>query len=339
MKKHALILFGIAGTLIWTRPALADKLHLHNGDQFSGTILNASNPKNLQFKTAFGQVIDVPWSTIAGLYDDDNVPVPFPSKPEPVRMAAPVSLDAPPAPPVQKQIPEPPAPEPETASKEQKDGIKWSGRFNLGASLQTGNTEQNSFVTDANIKARIDEKNRVGLKADFTREEDEGDLTEKNASIKGTYDYFFNEEFFLNNSLKFETDEIDQVNLRTTASTGLGHQVFDREDLKLQYIIGPSYLRTDYEDDEDESSLAGRWDFDYEQAFYDRLFELFQNHEFLVPSDDTGAFLFESSTGVRLPIRNGIVGTAQIDFDWNNDPALGTTEDDTEYSLKLGYEW
>ena len=55
--------------------------------------------------------------------------------------------------------------------------------------------------------------------------------------------------------------------------------------------------------------------------------------------DDTEGFLYDGETGVRFPIAKIMTGSAQVDFDWDNDPAPGVKENDTKYSLKLGYEF
>lgn len=215
----------------------------------------------------------------------------------------------------------------------------WSGRVNFGASLQTGNTEQDAINADATIKAKWNEAHRSTLKAEYNRENEDGDTTEDNKSIEGQHDYFFTPKWFLNGTLGFEQNEIDEIDLRTKAGFGLGHQPYDRDDLHLQYVLGPTYLHEEFASGNREDSLAARWSLDYDQKFWDEVIQLFHEHEFLVPGDDTDAYLFDSKSGVRVPLKNGLVATGEIDFEWDNDPEPGVVEDDTTYGLKLGYEW
>lgn len=218
-------------------------------------------------------------------------------------------------------------------------GAVWSGRINAGASLQTGNTENSAITIDGALKAKWNDKHRATIKAEYNREEDDGDVTEDNRKLSAMYDYFFAEQWFMNTNVSFEQDEIDEIDLRSIAGIGIGHQPFESEELNLQYVLGPSYLHTEYEDGDSEDSLAARWALDYDQYYWDKTLQGFHEHELLVPTDDTDGFLFDSKTGLRLPIRNGIVGTAEVDFEWDNKPEPGIKEDDTTYSLKLGYEW
>ena len=218
-------------------------------------------------------------------------------------------------------------------------GVNWKGRVNFGASLQTGNTEEEALNADATLSAKWAEVHRATLKADYNFETNDDVETEDNKSIEGQYDYFFAEKWFFNSVVGFEQDDIDQLDLRTTAGIGLGYQPYESDDLNLQFVLGPTYLHEEFENGTEEDDLAARWALDYDQRIWDNALQLFHEHEILTPVEETDRFLFQSESGVRVPINKGLVATAQIDFDWDNEPEPGVVEDDTLYSLKLGYEW
>lgn len=217
-------------------------------------------------------------------------------------------------------------------------GGEITGLANLAASLQTGNTEQNAIGGDAEVKIKWD-KSRARMKAEISREKDEGELTEDNRKVTLNYDYFYTEKWFLNTKGSAEQDKISDIDLRTTLGVGIGHQPFDTQALSLNYVLGAAYLREELENGDTEDSLAGEWSLDFKKKFNEGKFEFYHDHELLVPSDDTGAFLVETNTGVRTPLGMGIVAGFEVSFDWDNDPAPGRVEDDTEYRFKIGYEW
>ncbi|MBX2834602.1 MAG: DUF481 domain-containing protein [Micavibrio sp.] len=218
-------------------------------------------------------------------------------------------------------------------------GADWEGRINAGASLQTGNTESDAINLDTTIKAKWNDIHRATLKAEYNRETEDDLKTENNKMVEGQYDYFLHEKWFLNSNLGFEQDEISELDLRTTAGAGLGYQPYESDDLNLQFILGPSYLHEEYEGGSEDDALAAHWSMDYDQKIIDDMFEIFHEHEILVPSDDADAFLFNSKSGIRIPLKKGLVATGEIDFDWDNAPETGVKEDDTTYAAKLGYEW
>lgn len=217
-------------------------------------------------------------------------------------------------------------------------GADWSGNINLGADLKTGNSESSGINADAQIKAKW-EKHRLGLEGEYNREEDDGDVNVDNRWAKLTHDYFFARKWFIETSGKYEQDEIADIDYRATIASGLGYQPYDEDDLSLKFVLGPGYQFEEFENGTSGDSTIVNWAMDYSQKFYDDLFRLFHNHDITAPTEDFDAWLFQSESGIRVPIRRGIVATGEVDFDWDNDPAPGKKEDDTTYAIKLGYEW
>lgn len=257
--------------------AQADRLVLNNGDQISGTVMLMKDPNALRFHTSFNQTIKVPWDQVNAVYTQNGQAMELPAHAKTLVQAARVATSKPPVTTAPIKLKPPPGIEsaklsstttavanantqttaqvtaPATVAKAttvEDDlfwGAKWSGRANAGVSLQTGNTEQDSISLDAQLKAKWGDKHRATLEAEYNRETDDGDVTEDNRTLRGLYDYFFDDQWFMNTTLGFEQDDIDLVDLRTTAGLGLGYQAYERDDLNLQFILGPSYLRTEFE--------------------------------------------------------------------------------------------
>lgn len=217
--------------------------------------------------------------------------------------------------------------------------IKWSGEVNAGALLQTGNTQKNAIRLDAEVQARR-EKDRFIGRFEYDRAEDDGTLTEDETEIEGVYDYFFKPKWFYNADVKFTQDDISNIDLRTEAGFGIGYQQYESDTLNLKYIMGAEYIREDFANNGGvEEDIAATWQLDYDQKFYDEILTLFHNHDVEVPIGQTDAFTFESETGLKVPVAVNLDGTFKVEFDWDNDPALGVKEDDTKYTLSLGYSW
>jgi len=339
--------------------ALADIVALHNGDRLSGTVMDMTQPDGLHFRASFGQQMLIPWGDVADVRNAAALPLPVyapyqqqagnvfltrPAAPQGTKQAT--RQAAPQVNPAQTVVPQPlaapaPAPAPEATEPEDKSGwlgALWSGRINAGASLQEGNTEKETLALDGTAKAKWD-NHRATIAAEYDYEEDAGAVTEDEQSLDLAYDYFYTEKWFINSHVNFEMDELSNIDLRSEYGVGLGYQPYESDDLNLQLIAGPSYITDDFTNGRSEDDMTIGWSVDYDQRFWEKAFQIFHNHNLDVPADDTDAYLFESKTGIRLPIKGGIVGTAEIDYDWDNAPAAGVTEGDTKYSLKLGYEW
>lgn len=303
-----------------------DTLILKNGDRISGHI--TQGPEGMiAFQTHYGAELAIPVSQImavqngAGeIYSADMTPSP---KTEEITEA------------VTEEVAKT---EPAAGFDENNPSkYKWSGRVNLGASLDDGNNQKKALTGDAEVKAR-NEKNRwiAGLDANFAN--DEGTETENDQSLFGEYNRFLSEKWFVGLRQEFERDKIALLDLRSSTGPFAGYQFFEEEDLNLRVKFGADYIYEDFETGDTEENIAASWGLDYDQTFWEAL-TLFHDHTFDLPVDETEAFIFQSKTGVRVPVAKNLVGTAQVDFDWDNAPATGIREEDTSYSLKLGYEW
>ena len=314
MKHLSFLLVLFAFTL----PAQAETITFTNGDRLSGTVVG-NTMSGIRFQTNFGQEVFIPYEQIA-----DNTQV-ISTTPQTQQTAN--------AQPVEKEIASiEPAAGPET-------GVKWSGSVNLGGNLQDGNTQRNALTLDSEATARRKD-DRFKVSFDYNMAEEGGTQTEDEITLEGVYDYFFNPKWFANSNLKFQRDKISNIDLRSEFGLGLGHQVYETDDLNLQYILGLSYIREDFTTPADrEENIALSWSYDYDQKFFDDSLTLFHNHGLDIPIDETDAWLFDSETGVKVPVAKKLDGTLQVDYDWDNNPAAGIEKDDVTYKATLGYSW
>lgn len=350
-------------------PAQAETLRLKNGDSISGHIKTRNTGEGVLLHSSFGQDIYIKWHHIHSI---DDIPVQTDEKTDfapvvathtpPLVSTVPLNLHITKAyntantqqdmqaphtivaekPASAQNNTEPQAVKDieiaETSPRTEDKKLKFSGRVNFGSSLQTGNSEKSSINADTAVQTKKD-AHRFEAKMSYNRAKDEGDVTVDNTQVEFLYDYFFRKKWFLNSNIGFERDKISDLDSRMTFGLGLGHQVYESDDLNLKYSMGTTYINEEFSNNTSDSNLALSWALDYNQKVLAQKYDLFHNHKILSPFEDTGAFLFESTTGLRIPLIKNIIGTAEVQFDWDNDPPIGTTEDDTIYSMKLGYEW
>lgn len=312
-----------------------DRLFLKNGDRLTGEILSRS-PARVRMQTSVG-VLYIKSNTIdrveSGSFTKiDLVGQGTASTPPPIAQPA---HETTPMPSIETADVETPSP---TIDETGLWGAKWSGDANVGLEFETGNSDSQNYNIDASTTAKWD-KHRLGLGADYEFEEEDGIRVTDDRELAAFYNYFFAEKWFWDNQLKLEQEKVDELDLRSTFTSGLGYQFYDRDDLALKVTFGPGYEHEDYANKDATDEFTANWTLDYEQGFNDDFVRIFHNHDLGSPADELSSFLFESESGVKIPLRNNIIATGEIEFDWNNDPANGEKEDDTTYSVKIGYEW
>lgn len=217
-------------------------------------------------------------------------------------------------------------------------GYKWTGRVNFGGVLTDGNANRSAVNLDGLARAR-DEKNRFTVGAELRFAEEDGNETENEYMAYGEYDRFISDKMFAGTRVSYEIDEIAELDRRIKVGPYVGYQYFESDPLNLSMRVGIDYIDEEFENGDTEQDIAATWGVDYDQKLIEDALQVFYKHDFSVPIDATDAFLFESEMGVRFPVAKILTGSAQIDFDWDNDPAEGVNENDTKYTLKLGYEF
>lgn len=309
--------------------ARAERIELKNGDRISGQWLD-STQETVRFASKFGSVVRVPRDEVVALYADNGTPMAIPA----------MTQDALPAPKVV------PAKEAAVAKKDQPGlfGAVWKNQVDAGAGLQTGNSDDKSVSADFKTKAKWDE-DRANLNADYNWQESGGDRTQDNRLIEGNYDHFLHQKWlgddkwYINGNGNLRQDKVADLELRSVLGVGLGRQFYETDETNLSVSFGPSWLRQKFYDGETDSSIAARWNFDYNEKFFDNLFQLFHTHSLYLPEGKTSGYLFDADSGVKIPLKGGFSATAEWTLNVNDDPAEDAGKSDSAYKFKLGYEW
>lgn len=225
-----------------------------------------------------------------------------------------------------------------TEAKKQLWGQTWSGRINFGGFVTDGNSQKKAVTFDGFAKAR-DKKNRYKAGGEIRYAEDEGEETEDEYMAYIEYDRFISEKLFAGARASYKVDDIADLDSRIKIGPYIGYQFHESDPLNLSTRLGIDFIADEFENGDSEETAAASWGLDYDQKFFTDAIQVFYKHDLSVPFDDTEGFLYDGETGIRFPVAKILTGSAQIDFDWDNAPAPGVQEDDTTYSLKIGYEF
>lgn len=217
-----------------------------------------------------------------------------------------------------------------------REEVKLSGRVNLGLDVDSGNSDNESYHFDGQLRART-AKNRYTLTGEFDKKRSDGKKSEEKMLGSLKYDHFLTKQWFLFNSATFEHDEFKDLNLRTSLGAGVGYQFFERDDLSLSAEGGLSYVNENFEIAADQDYPGARWGVDYEQDIlgWTRLFHFDEG----LLGTDIEDLKIRSRTGLRFPLGPRFRATGQLNLDWDNSPPAGSTGTDRKYLFTLGYEW
>jgi putative salt-induced outer membrane protein YdiY len=329
----------VLSLLITAGNVMGDEIWLKNGDHISGNVFRMEN-KILIFKTPYAGEISVRWEEIANLRTDVPIAVVLSDETSgrgvvsageggkvSVRVdniEEPLTFDL-----AQVAVINPKPPKP---------ALKLNARVNVGIAAQRGNTDTDNYHLDGEFVART-EKNRYTVGTELNREKTDGERTSNNTLGYIKYDHFLSQKWYFYSNALFEQDEFKDLDLRTTVGVGLGHQFFETPLTNLSIEAGLSYVNEDYDKADDNSYSAGRWALKYDRYLIEKVVQFFHYHEGYVSLEDTEKIVFRSRTGLRVPLYERFIATAQYNFDWDSDPAPGVERVDATYLLSLGYQY
>lgn len=320
-------------------PAHADTVELDNGDRLSGSVVSMDGGK-LQLKTAYAGVLTLPWAQVRRLETD---------APLRVRLDDGKALDA--------RLR--PGPDGEAALEVDVAGVTATaplalariaainpprdpdrtvvnGRASVGGSLTSGNTDTQTLHLDGEVVAR-NPTQRVTLGGELNQAEQDGAETAANWRLGLKYDHFLARKTFLYANTRFDHDNQADLDLRSTVGAGAGRQIFDRDDLKLSVEGGLSLVNEDYGSAEDQQFPGARAALRYEQAVWGDRLRLFHDSDLLLSLEAIDDYLYQSRTGVRVPMGEKLSVGAQVNVDYDAVPAAGKDTTDTALIFKLDY--
>jgi hypothetical protein len=156
--------------------AIADELHLLNGDVITGQIIRMEENK-LLFKTSYAGEIQVNWPEVISLISDDSIKVILSDETALEGFARKTSINM-----MRLETKKLEAPsdfklsEVTAINPGKKPVVKITARTNIGLTQERGNTDTDSLRLDGEFVART-QKSRYTFRAELDNEKSEGDTT------------------------------------------------------------------------------------------------------------------------------------------------------------------
>lgn len=326
-------------TVTGTDGANAATVVMANGERFSGDVVRMIDGK-LLLENEYAGEITLPWSAVSELISDEPLQLQLPDESvvrSPTESAEPGIVEL-----------------AESSNEEAKMlalgdilainttlvdpyEYEWRGKSNVGLNATTGNSDTTRFHVDAEGTLE-NEEDRYIAGMDFNRGSDNNVTSVDNWTAYGSYDHFFSDRMFWNNSLSFKRNTLQELDLRSAIGTGIGYQFFDDRTLRLSTTAGLSYVREEFDVQSSEEFVALQLGVDYEHRWFDWL-RFFHSLQTLTSFESVDDFVLRTRTGLRYPISDNFVASLQVNVDFDNTPSDGAEKEDVLYVFTLGYSW
>ncbi len=317
--------------------ANADQITLKNGDSLTGEVI-AKRGNTLIFNTPYAGELKISWDEVATLKTTDAVAVMDNDERYEQRVltaaATPTALqDAPAAvTPLAEILYINPGPE------ESGQGYRLTGKANFAYTQSDGNSNSDQLHADGEITLRARDY-RLVVGGELDRASIEQRKADDTRRIYGSYDHFYTKQEFLYTHGQLQQDRFRDINLRTVAGGGYGYQLYDTETTQLSLKGGIDVVSVDRYIAGTERFAAFGWHIDFEHKLIDTGIEVFHMQDGYRGLSDKASTLLQTRIGLRFPLSRGFHALAQVNVDWESDPAPGRKKTDSKIIFGLGYAY
>lgn len=255
-------ILGILALSLFLLPGLSfgDQITLKNGDRLSGTIVK-SDGKELVIKTDYAGEVTVKWSAIQGLSSAEPLHI---ESTQGQSVVGPVktedgALEVQTTDKGQVQVPKEAVSlirgQSEQAAYEQTLHPDWFHAWSGGANVSFALTRGNSETKNLALAMTADRKtlhDHLGLYANSVYATNDAlaavpDVTANAVQGGLRYDHNFDSRLFGFGAADFQTDALQELNLRSVLGGGLGLHAVRREKTTLDFLSGGNYTKENYE--------------------------------------------------------------------------------------------
>lgn len=215
----------------------------------------------------------------------------------------------------------------------------WSYEVSLEGSGKTGNTERESIGT--RLKAELkgpDDQLQLYLKGLYAKEEGEETDDEIIAGID--FERIFAEFHSWYTRVELERDDVDNLDLRTTAATGYGYYFLKKSDHELRTRLGLSYRHDSLEDGSSSSDIGLDMGLHYMYRFNQRL-KLVTDITYTPSLENFADYLLDHESILETPVGLSEIWKLQVGINnqYDSEPAEGKEKLDTTYFGRLVLQW
>jgi putative salt-induced outer membrane protein YdiY len=224
----------------------------------------------------------------------------------------------------------------------QPEGPAWTGKVALGGSLSLGTNDSLKGVLEAGAERVFDPHLlRFGLYAAYgsTKNKGESRETDNNKQeVTEYYRYTFSERFFVYGDSLQGRDLVQNIKFRFLASAGPGWRAWyagDKDFLDLELGIG--YRNESRRGDDDRSDVTGRVGATFAKLLGPAEFR--QTAEYLLPFNQTGAWLATGKASLSFPLTEAWSFENSLLLEYNNKPPDSTKNEKLDYIISLVYSF
>ena len=221
-----------------------------------------------------------------------------------------------------------------TLATEPEDWYDRSSKVEANMTWNSGNTDSRNNLIYADTDLKLgDHRHHADLT--FRRDKTDDDYTKKQDLFNYTYNWLFNDPWYLGGTFSWERDPIKELDHRYVAGVVMGRDIFNDAQKFLTISLGAGYSEEQYVS-ESESGATGLWNLRYTHDFMGGDFAFFHNHNLAYQFFGNDNKIFKSNTGFNFDIIDDVYANISLRYDYETDPPEGAEKEDTTFVVGIG---
>jgi hypothetical protein len=214
--------------------------------------------------------------------------------------------------------------------------VAYAGRALVSIAYARGNTDSDQVHLDGDFTARARDY-RYNLSGRVDRRSEP--LVDATTAWLGsaTYDRFLSERRFAYLRGSLEHDRAKDIDRRASVGAGYGVQLLEEPAASLSVRAGLDHVSVERFFGPREEYPAFGWGIKAALSPWDLRLQLFHEQEGFWNLEETDVVVVRSKTGLRVPLIERLNATAQLNLDWERQPAPGRRSTDSTLLLGVDY--
>ncbi|MBW2716732.1 MAG: DUF481 domain-containing protein, partial [Deltaproteobacteria bacterium] len=223
--------------------------------------------------------------------------------------------------------------------REKPTYFRYDADLNVAAQLARGNTD----TTDLHFDARFEPSfgwNTLRLTGIYDKKTADDDTTTNRWKASLVYERNFRRRWFVGVANTYESDAQRDLDLRAIVAAGVGYRFFDEDPTHFSLLPAIAYVNENFADDTDDTNYAAlQLSSDFSRDLYKDDITFFNKIMYLNNVQSLSDINIETRTGIKFDMPWDFVLSAEVETDWENEPAEDAKKLDTRYMLKIGFEF
>ena len=213
----------------------------------------------------------------------------------------------------------------------------YEGSLSFTGAYASGNQEREDWDLDSGVKWR-DGDFRHGSSLNYETHRLNNSPKNREYAVNYVLDWFFQDQWFWSNGVSFGANEERAIDNFYYIGSSLGRQFWESKSTALSASTGLLWLSEDFEDQSTDRRLTWSWSADYRALLINNI-QLFHSHKVFIALTDFGDSDLSADLGIKIPVVKNLFAEVKLEWDYDNQPAVGKEKSDSQLTMGVNYSW